>query len=250
MPFWIKYIKENQVSERIIVALDLKGYDNIVNLVDSLKGAVWFKVGAVNFTAYGVSLIKELKKRDKKIFLDLKYHDIPNTVKGAVEAAASLGVDMLTVHSIGGVEMMAKAKEAVKEFEDKNGVKGPEIVAVTVLTSMNDDNLKRDMFIELNVKEMVLKLAKNALNAGISAIVASAKETELLRENFGDYFKIITPGIRPVWAAKNDQKRVVTPGDAVKLGSNYIVIGRPIYGHENPQKAFELIRKELEDVNT
>lgn len=250
MQSWTKYIKEKVVSERIIVALDLKGYDNIISLVESLKEAVWFKVGAVNFTAYGISLIEELKKRNKKIFLDLKYHDIPNTVKGAVQAAASLGVDMLTVHSIGGVDMMVKAKEAVKEFEDKNGKKGPEVAAVTVLTSMNDENLKRDMFIELPVEETVLRLAKNALKAGISAIVASAKETALLRENFGDYFKIITPGIRPVWAAKNDQKRVVTPKDAIRLGSDFIVIGRPIYGDKNPQKAFEMIRKELEDVNT
>ncbi len=250
MQSWTKYIKEKMVSERIIVALDLKGYDNIISLIESLKEAVWFKVGAVNFTAYGISLIEELKKRNKKIFLDLKYHDIPNTVKGAVQAAASLGVDMLTVHSIGGVDMMVKAKEAVKEFEDKNGKKGPEVAAVTVLTSMNDENLKRDMFIELTVEETVLRLAKNALKAGISAIVASAKETALLRENFGDYFKIITPGIRPVWAAKNDQKRVVTPKDAIRLGSDFIVIGRPIYGDKNPQKAFEMIRKELEDVNT
>ncbi len=250
MQSWTKYIKEKVVSERIIVALDLKGYDNIISLIESLKEAVWFKVGAVNFTAYGISLIEELKKRNKKIFLDLKYHDIPNTVKGAVQAAASLGVDMLTVHSIGGVDMMVKAKEAVKEFEDKNGKKGPEVAAVTVLTSMNDENLKRDMFIELTVEETVLRLAKNALKAGISAIVASAKETALLRENFGDYFKIITPGIRPVWAAKNDQKRVVTPKDAIRLGSDFIVIGRPIYGDKNPQKAFEMIRKELEDVNT
>ncbi len=250
MQSWTKYIKEKVVSERIIVALDLKGYDNIISLIESLKEAVWFKVGAVNFTAYGISLIEELKKRNKKIFLDLKYHDIPNTVKGAVQAAASLGVDMLTVHSIGGVDMMVKAKEAVKEFEDKNGKKGPEVAAVTVLTSMNDENLKRDMFIELPVEETVLRLAKNALKAGISAIVASAKETALLRENFGDYFKIITPGIRPVWAAKNDQKRVVTPKDAIRLGSDFIVIGRPIYGDKNPQKAFEMIRKELEDVNT
>jgi len=238
------------VSEKIIVALDLKGYNNIINLVDSLEGAVWFKVGAVNFTAHGIKLIEELKKRNKKIFLDLKYHDIPNTVKGAVQAAASLGVDMLTVHSIGGIEMMVKAKEAVKEFEDKNGKKGPEVAAITVLTSMNDENLKEDMFIELTVKETVLRLAKNALRAGISAIVASAKEVKLLRENFGDYFTIITPGIRPEWAARNDQKRVVTPKDAIKLGSDFIVIGRPIYGDKNPQEAFERIRKELEYANT
>ena len=238
------------MNEKIVVALDLRGYDAILNLVDRLDDAVWFKVGAVNFTAYGTKLIEELKKRNKKVFLDLKYHDIPNTVKESVYAACELGVNMLTIHSVGGIDMMQAAQEAVKEFETKHNKKGPQILAVTVLTSMNNDNLKRDMFIEIGVEETVLKLANNALKAGINGLVASAKETRLLRENFGDYFTIVTPGIRPTWAAKNDQKRVVTPKDAIEMGSNYIVIGRPIYGQDNPKKAFEKIRKELEDVNT
>ncbi len=238
------------MNERIIVALDLRGYDAILNLVDKLNDAVWFKVGAVNFTAYGTKLIEELKKRKKKVFLDLKYHDIPNTVKESVYAACELDVNMLTIHSIGGIDMMKAAQEAVKEFETKHNKKGPQILAVTVLTSMNDDNLKRDMFIEMSVEETVLKLANNALKAGINGLVASAKETKLLREKFGDYFTIVTPGIRPVWAAKNDQKRVVTPKDAIGMGSNYIVIGRPIYGSDNPKEAFEKIRRELEYVNT
>ena len=238
------------MNERIIVALDLRGYDEIINLVDKLNDAVWFKVGAVNFTAYGTKLIEELKKRKKKVFLDLKYHDIPNTVKESVYAACELDVNMLTIHSIGGIDMMKAAQEAVKEFETKHNKKGPQILAVTVLTSMNDDNLKRDMFIEMSVEETVLKLANNALKAGINGLVASAKETKLLREKFGDYFTIVTPGIRPVWAAKNDQKRVVTPKDAIGMGSNYIVIGRPIYGSDNPKEAFEKIRRELEYVNT
>lgn len=238
------------MNEKIVVALDLRGYDAILNLVDRLDDAVWFKVGAVNFTAYGTKLIEELKKRNKKVFLDLKYHDIPNTVKESVYAACELGVNMLTIHSVGGIDMMQAAQEAVKEFETKHNKKGPQILAVTVLTSMNNDNLKRDMFIEMSVEETVLKLANNALKAGINGLVASAKETRLLRENFGDYFTIVTPGIRPTWAAKNDQKRVVTPKDAIEMGSNYVVIGRPIYGQDNPKEAFEKIRKELEDANT
>ena len=250
MPFWIRFIKENTMNDKIIIALDLRGYDKILDLVDRLDSAVWFKIGAVNFTAYGTRLIEELKKRNKKVFLDLKYHDIPNTVKESVYAACELGVNMLTVHSIGGIDMLKAAQEAVKEFETKYDKKGPQILAVTVLTSMNDDNLKRDMFVDVKVEEMVLKLANNTLKAGINGLVASAKETRLLRENFGDYFTIVTPGIRPVWAAKNDQKRVVTPKDAIEMGSNYIVIGRPIYGADNPKEAFEKIRKELGDANT
>ena len=238
------------MNEKIIVALDLKGYDAILNLVDWLDDAVWFKVGAVNFTAYGTRLIEELKKRNKKVFLDLKYHDIPNTVKESVYAACELGVNMLTIHSIGGIDMMKAAREAVREFETKHNKKGPQILAVTVLTSMNEDSLKRDMFIEMDVEHTVLKLANNALKSGINGLVASAKETRLLKENFGDYFTIVTPGIRPVWAAKNDQKRVVTPKEAIEMGSNYIVIGRPIYASDNPKGAFEKIRKELENANT
>ncbi len=237
------------MNEKIIVALDLRGYDAILNLIDKLEEAVWFKVGAVNFTAYGIKLVEELKKRKKKIFLDLKYHDIPNTVKEAVYAASELGVDMLTIHSIGGIEMMIAAQEAVKEFEIKHNKKGAQILAVTVLTSMNNENLKRDMFVNMSVEETVLKLANNAFKAGISGLVASAKETKLIRENFGEYFTIVTPGIRPSWASKNDQKRIVTPKDAIEFGSNYIVIGRPIYNANNPQEAFDKIRKELNDVN-
>ncbi len=250
MRYWIKFIKENIVKNKIIVALDLRGLEKIVSLIDELDGAVWFKVGAVNFTAYGTRLIEELKRRNKKVFLDLKYHDIPNTVKESVYAAAQLGVDMLTIHSIGGIEMMAAAQSAVKEFEMENNKKGPQILAVTILTSMSDENLKRDMFIDMKLEDTVLRLADNALKSGINGLVASAKETKLIKDKFGDYFTIVTPGIRPLWATKNDQKRVVTPKDAVKLGSDFIVIGRPIYNAENPREAFEKIRKELEDAIT
>ncbi|WP_022670582.1 orotidine-5'-phosphate decarboxylase [Hippea alviniae] len=239
-----------KANEKIITALDLRGFNEILNLIDSLENAVWFKLGAVNFTAYGTKLIDEIKKRNKKLFLDLKYHDIPNTVKESVYAASELGVDMLTIHAFGGIEMMQAACDAVKEFEDKHSKQGPLILAVTVLTSFNNDNLKDYMFINQTVEETVLKLAENIKKAGIKGLVASAKETKMLRDNFGDYFTIVTPGIRPAWASKGDQKRVTTPKDAIELGSSYMVIGRPIYKAENPKEAFEKIRKEIEDVNT
>ncbi len=238
------------MNEKIIVALDIRGYEEITSLIESLTDATWFKLGAVNFTKYGTGLIEKLKKLNKKVFLDLKYHDIPNTVKESVLSASELGVDMLTIHSIGGIEMMAAAQSAVKEFENRYNKKGPQILAVTILTSMNDTNLKRDMFIDMRVEEAVLKLANNALKSGINGLVASAKETKLIRDNFGDYFTIVTPGIRPSWASKNDQKRVVTPKDAIKFGSNYIVIGRPIYQAKKPKEAFDKIRKELENANS
>ncbi|AEA34399.1 orotidine-5'-phosphate decarboxylase [Hippea maritima] len=237
------------MSNKIIVALDLKGLDNILRLVDTLENALWFKVGAVNFTAYGIKLIEELKKRNKKVFLDLKYHDIPNTTKEAVYSAAELGVDMLTIHSIGGTSMMKAAADAIREFEQKEGKKGPLILAVTVLTSIDNDALKEDMFINDTVENTVLKLASKAMKSSINGLVASAKETKMLREKFGNYFTIVTPGIRPSWSAKQDQKRITTPSDAIKLGSDFMVIGRPIYKAENPKEAFEKIRKETENVN-
>ncbi len=235
------------MKNRIIVALDLRGYENIVKLVDSLGNkALWFKLGAVNFTAYSDKLIKALKERNKKIFLDLKYHDIPNTVKEAVYSACEIGVDMLTIHSIGGVDMMRAAKDGVKNFEDKYGKKGATILAVTVLTSFNKQTLKRDMFVDMDVEDMVIDLAKNAKVAGIDGLVASAKETHLLREAFGDYFSIVTPGIRLPSSSKDDQKRVTTPCEAIKTGSNYIVVGRPIYASDNPLNSFDEIIKNME----
>ncbi len=232
------------MKEKVIVALDLEGFDNIVALVDSLNDAVWFKVGAVNFTAYGVRLIDELKKRGKKVFLDLKYHDIPNTVKGAVASACRLGVDMITLHACGGVEMMRAAVEA---RESSPGVK-PVILAVTVLTSMDDKSIREYMLIDSGVEDAVVRFAENAKKAGVDGIVASVKEVSLLRERFGGDLKLVTPGIRPRWALKGDQKRVTTPADAVKMGVDFIVVGRPIYGSSDPKEAFEKIVKEMEDV--
>ncbi len=234
------------MREKVIVALDLKGFDNIVRLVDKLDGAVWFKVGAVNFTAYGPRLISELKKRNKKVFLDLKYHDIPNTVKAATVAACELGVDMITVHASGGVDMMRAAVEALRT---KPSIEKPPIVlAVTVLTSMDDEILKESLFVDLSVGQMVLKLAENAYRAKVDGVIASPKEIKLIKDTFGNKLRIITPGIRPVWAAKGDQKRITTPADAVKLGADSIVVGRPIYENSDPERAFEQIVKEMEVV--
>ncbi|WP_035589571.1 orotidine-5'-phosphate decarboxylase [Hippea jasoniae] len=236
------------MKDRIITALDLRGFENIKELVDKLDEAIWFKVGAVNFTAYSSQLIDYLKSKKKKIFLDLKYHDIPNTVKESVFAAAHLGINMLTIHSIGGIDMMKAAIDGSKAFEDETSTEGPVIAAVTVLTSFDSESLKKYMFVDMDVEKMVLKLAENAYKAGIRALVLSAKETSLIRKEFGKEFTIITPGIRPAWAKKNDQKRITTPADAIKNGSDFLVIGRPIYASENPATSFKKIVEEVEDV--
>ncbi len=237
------------MKNRIIVALDMKGLDNIFKIVDKLgDNAVWYKVGAVNFTAYSYKLTDFIHEKNKKLFLDLKYHDIPNTVKEAVYSACEIGVDMLTIHSVGGIDMMMAAKDAVKRFEDEYSKKGPTILAVTVLTSSTKETIKRDMFLDIDVEDMVLKLADNAKKANIDGLVASPKETQLLRKEFGDYFTIVTPGIRPKNASKDDQKRVTTPKDAIKMGSDYIVVGRPIYASDNPVESFNMIVKEMEET--
>ncbi len=235
------------MKNKLIVALDMKGLDNIFTLVNNLgDNALWYKVGAVNFTAYSNKLVDFIHQKEKKLFIDLKYHDIPNTVKESVFSACELGVDMLTIHSIGGIDMMTAASDAAKAFEDKYSKSAPIILAVTVLTSATKESLKRDMFLDIDIEKMVLNLANNAKKAGIKGLVASPKETTLLRKEFGDFFTIVTPGIRPKNSAANDQKRVTTPCEAVKMGSDYIVVGRPIYASENPAESFKSIIKDME----
>lgn len=237
------------MKNKVIVALDLRGFNDIVNLVDILgEEAIWYKIGSVNFTSYSNRLIETLKGRNKKIFLDLKYHDIPNTIKEAAFSACEIGVDMFTIHSVGGVDMMKAARDGVKLFEDRYAKKGPVILAVTILTSFTKETIKRDMFLDMDVEDMVLRLAENAKRAGIDGLVASPKETSLLRENFDNYFTIVTPGIRPSDSLKNDQKRVTTPKEAIKTGSDYIVVGRPIYLSSSPADSFSSIIKEMEEI--
>ncbi len=237
------------MKERLIVALDLRSYGSITELVRGIGDAVvWYKVGAMNFTAYGTRLVDHLKSDNKRVFLDLKYHDIPNTVREAVFEASVLGVDMLTVHAVGGVKMMVAANDGVREYEDRFSKKGPTVLAVTVLTSMDDKSLREDMFIHMSVEDTVLRLAENADRAGVGGLVASAKEVPFIRDRFGDRFVIVTPGIRPASSAVDDQVRVVTPLDAVRRGCNFIVVGRPIYRSDNPREVCLGIIEEMEDV--
>ncbi|WP_424244481.1 orotidine-5'-phosphate decarboxylase [Elusimicrobium posterum] len=229
--------------EKIIVALDVETEAQAIALVKKLKGKVGvFKVGKELFTAVGPSIIKKIHKLGGKVFLDLKFHDIPNTVAGAVAQACKLGVYMMTLHTSGGMEMMQAAAKAAKENSKKG--KEPIILGVTVLTSLDDAALKKIGF-KLDAEKQVIHLAKMAKAAGLGGIVSSPKELKKLRKVLGKDMVLVTPGIRPAWSVTGDQKRIMTPKDALKAGCDYMVIGRPITKHKQPAKAAELIAQEM-----
>ena len=229
----------------IIVALDFDSAEKALNLVDTVKEYTpYFKVGLELFSRCGTSIVKEISQRNCKVFLDLKYHDIPNTVKSAAKVAIEAGVWMYNVHALGGYEFMKSVAEFNREYAEKVGVKPPLLIAVTVLTSLSDEDL-RLVGINSDVDTEVLRLSELAKKAGLDGVVCSAKEVRRIKENLGEDFITVTPGIRPSWAAKNDQKRVVTPKDAVKLGTDYMVIGRPITRAPDPIKAIKRVINEL-----
>lgn len=229
--------------EKIIVALDVENEKAALALVKKLKGRVGvFKIGKELFTACGPGIVKKVQKLGGKVFLDLKFHDIPNTVAKAVAQAAKLGVYMMTIHTSGGGEMMRAAVKAAQENSPKNQT--PIILGVTMLTSLDDKALKEIGF-KYNAEQMVLRLAKMAKKAGVGGIVSSPKEVKKLRKTLGKDMVLVTPGIRPLWSVAGDQKRIMTPKDAVKAGASYMVIGRPITAHKNPVEAAELIAKEI-----
>ncbi len=229
----------------VIVALDFDSCEKALNLVDKLGETVnHYKVGLELFSRCGIEVVKEISKRRKKVFLDLKYLDIPNTVKSAARVGIEAGVWMYNVHALGGFEFLKQIAEFNKEYAEKIGAERPLLIAVTVLTSMDESDLK-SVRIESSVEDEVLRLAELSKKAGLDGVVCSAREVRLIKENLGEDFITVTPGIRPTWAAKNDQKRVVTPKDAVKLGTDYMVIGRPITGAPNPKEAAEKILSEL-----
>lgn len=224
----------------IIVALDLDGIDETNKILDNLTGLpITVKVGMKLYTAYGPKLIENIQKRDLNIFLDLKYHDIPNTVREATKEAARLGVNMLTIHASGGKDMIEAAKNGVSGSKNP-----PSILAVTVLTSMDKADLE-SVGVNKSLDTQVLDLAKLAINSGADGIVCSPQEVKLLKSTIKKDFLAITPGIRPAWSVANDQKRITTPMDAIHNGSDYLVIGRPIYKAEDPKESTIKIFKEI-----
>ena len=238
-------MKKDDLRKKIIIALDVKNKEEAVAVVSGLKDARTFKVGLELFTAEGPALFKKLKVLRKGIFLDLKLHDIPNTVAGAVRSAVRHGVQMMTVHASGGRDMMARAAEAARETAEAEKVERPLLLGVTILTSLKSAELD-EVGMKPDVAEQVLRLAGLAKSAGMDGVVCSPHEIEIIRKEHGRELLIVTPGIRPAWAAAQDQKRIMTPAEAVQKGADYLVIGRPITGAASPQDAFARIVEELE----
>lgn len=225
----------------VVVALDFADQQQALAFVEQVSPAQCrLKVGKEMFTHFGPDFVRLLCSKGFDVFLDLKFHDIPNTVAKAVAAAAEMGVWMVNVHASGGTKMMEAAKLALEPY----GEKKPLLIAVTVLTSMSEQDLQ-GLGISKTPAEQVLHLAKLTQQAGLDGVVCSAWEAEMLKQQLGSSFKLITPGIRPEGSAANDQKRIMTPVEAVKLGVDYLVIGRPITQAESPAKMLEAINQSL-----
>jgi orotidine-5'-phosphate decarboxylase len=238
-------MNNEDLKKKIIIALDVKNKEEAVAVVSGLKEARTFKIGLELFTAEGPTLFKKLKVLRKRIFLDLKLHDIPNTVAGAVRSAVRHGIQMMTIHASGGREMMARAAEAARETAEMDKVEAPLLLGVTILTSLKSADLD-EVGMRPDLAGQVLRLAGLAKSAGMDGVVCSPQEIEILRQEYGRDLLIVTPGIRPAWAAAQDQKRIMTPAEALRKGADYLVIGRPITGAASPQEAFARIVEELE----
>ena len=231
--------------DRLFVALDMVELDAAQKLARQLSGSAGgIKLGLEFFQANGPAGVTRLAQTKQRIFLDLKFHDIPNTVAGAVRAAAALGPYMLNVHAGGGRAMMEAAVKAAGEGEARAGKAKPLVIGVTVLTSLADDDL-REIGQSGPVADQVRRLAGLARDAGLDGVVCSAREVAALRADCGPGFKLVVPGIRPSWAASQDQKRIMGPADAVAQGADFLVVGRPITGAPDPRAAARSIAQEI-----
>ena len=230
-------------DSRVIVSMDFPNKEDCLKLANVLNPSdCKLKIGKELFTLEGPALLDSLMQSGFEIFLDLKYHDIPNTVAGACRAAADLGVWMLNIHASGGSKMMLAAREAV----DKSN-QSPLLIAVTVLTSMATEDLN-ELNIQHSPEEQVIALSTLAQQSGMDGVVCSAQEANSLSNLLGKDFCLVTPGIRPAGSNQDDQQRIMTPATAIQAGSHYLVIGRPITRAEDPQKALEAILKELATI--
>ncbi|MBN2437744.1 MAG: orotidine-5'-phosphate decarboxylase [Deltaproteobacteria bacterium] len=237
----------NFPRDRLIFALDVGGGpEEALSWVDRLWEHVGlFKVGKESFVRYGPEIVQQIRARGGKVFLDLKFHDIPNTVARAAEAACGLGVTMFNLHALGGIRMITETVGAVRRFAERSAEEPPVVLAVTVLTSLNDDDLKRLGF-NGGTRETALNLARLAQDAGVSGVVASAEDAAAIRKACGDSFWIVTPGIRGAKEVTGeDQKRTVTPAEAVSSGADYLVVGRPIRQAADPAGEADAITEEI-----
>jgi len=237
-----------EAKDRIVLALDVDTPAEALNLARNLSGHVGvFKIGMQLFNSAGPDIVYRVHDLGGSVFLDLKLHDIPNTVAAAGKVLTRLNCKMFNVHAAGGREMMSKVAEDSREEALKLGIQPPLILAVTVLTSISDKELAQEMMVpNLKVEELVVRWALMAQESGLGGVVCSPREIVPIRQACGKDFKIVTPGIRPLWSEANDQKRITTPRDALQMGADYMVIGRPIVKDADPCAAAQRIIDELE----
>ncbi|MFW6036059.1 MAG: orotidine-5'-phosphate decarboxylase [Halothermotrichaceae bacterium] len=236
-----------RVKEKLITALDTSKEKRLIELVNNLEQNVEvFKIGLEQYLASRGKALDLLKEKNKKIFLDLKFHDIPNTMAAAARNAVREGVWMMNIH-ITGKEAMKWVMEAVTDEAAKLGVDRPLVIGVTVLTSLDDKDLN-DLGINVTTEELVIKRAALAKSAGLDGVVSSPREAAKIKKACGNEFITVCPGIRPEWSVKGDQKRIMPPAKALEVGADYLVVGRPIRTADNPAQAADKIIKEMEEV--
>ena len=234
------------MKDKLIVALDTDDREYIGRLSETLMGIVpWVKLGFQAFSTLGTEAFPWLSGRGHNIFLDLKFHDIPNTVARDVGTMTKHGAHMINMHASGGFEMMQAARKSAEDAAAENSIPMPILLGVTVLTSIDEDGFQQNFGSERQLTKQVVYLAQLAQEAGLSGVVASPLEIEPIRRACGDDFVIVTPGIRPTWASRGDQRRITTPAAAIDRGASYIVVGRPIIAADDPLAAAEMILEEM-----
>lgn len=231
------------IAEHIIVPLDVPTKSEAIALINKLPQVLWWKVGLELFVSAGTDILTLLKERQKRIFLDLKFHDIPNTIAGACRSALAHEVDLITIHCTGGKNALKAAVEVVQHAANH-----PKLLGITLLTSLNSRDLAFDFKISLELPEYVLQMALLAQESGLDGVVCSPQEVEQLRQICGHDFLLICPGVRPKWSVTGDQRRVMTPAQAIGAGADYLVIGRPITQATDPVEAWEKIASELTTI--
>lgn len=235
-------------AEKVIVPLDVSREEDAIALLSQLPDVQFWKVGLELFVSTGAVILPTLKTRQKRIFLDLKLHDIPNTVAGACRAAGKYGVDLLTIHATCGRKALQAAKTALVEGAAEAGYPPPKLIAITLLTSLNSRDLAFDLKVPIELPEYALQMAVLAKESGLDGAVCSPQEAAQLRQVCGDEFFLVCPGVRPKWSETGDQSRTFTPSEAIEAGADYLVIGRPITAASNPQEAWAKINDELANV--
>ncbi|HEY9810926.1 MAG TPA: orotidine-5'-phosphate decarboxylase [Halomicronema sp.] len=235
-------------NNRIIVPLDVPSEADALALVDALPEVCFWKVGLELFVSSGPSILSQLKDRQKQIFLDLKLHDIPNTMAGACRAAGRYGVDLLTIHATAGRKALEASQLAAVEGATLGGMEPPKLIAITLLTSLSSRDLAFDLKVPVELPEFALQMALLAKESGLPGVVCSPQEVAGIKQVCGDDFLVVCPGVRPVWAEAGDQRRAMTPGEAIRAGADFLVVGRPITSAAVPADAFKRVCDEIAGV--